>query len=186
MSRTKGGRGCPFFTGLRPYITGRVMTSRLSWISADHPWTVRFSPGCHPFETKGYKTERTRVIVRNVPKWELGTLRRSLVNARQEGITCVFWLLEAELSPVNRSHRWTFLAIPEQACRQQKAGRRAPAWAGLWQPLATPLTSPLTSRWTQGCLDFAGRPQYFHSEDRYFPSYRKVCCSSKFSFFFST
>ena len=143
MSRTKGGRGCPFFTGLRPYITGRVMTSRLSWISADHPWTVRFSPGCHPFETKGYKTERTRVIVRNVPKWELRTLRRSLVNARQEGITCVFWLLEAERSPVNRSHRWTFLAIPEQACRQQKAGRRALAWAGLWQPLAAPLTSPL-------------------------------------------
>lgn len=30
------------------------------------------------------------MIVRNVPKQELRTLRRSLVNARQEGITCGF------------------------------------------------------------------------------------------------
>ena len=83
------------------------------------------------------------MIVRNVPKQELRTLRRSLVNARQEGITRVFWLLGVELSLVNKSHRRTFLPTPELACGQQKAGHRAPAWAGLWEPLAAPLTSPL-------------------------------------------
>lgn len=86
----KDGRGCPFLIGLESYITGKVMTSQLrpdlSWPSTDS----QIQHWMSSFWKQRLQNREDHEDSKKCSKQELRTLRRSMVNARQEGITCGF------------------------------------------------------------------------------------------------
>lgn len=134
------------------------MTSWLGRISADHPWTVRFSTGCHPFESKGYKAREDQDDSKKCSKTGTEDAEKEPGERQAGSITRV--VSGSWGRTVTREHE-PQVDLPANPRTSLWAAEGRTQSTGLGGPLGAPGAAPLTSRLTQGCLDTAGRPQYF-------------------------